>query len=284
MDLYSRLQSDLRLSRRAVSTQKQYLQQIRKFLAHFAHRVPEQLDEADVRAYLHHLIEEQHVRPQTHKSAVAAIKYLFAQTLGRPDVVARIPWPKVRDPLPTILSHEELVALFRAAETLLLRTVMLCAYAAGLRVSEACCVRIETIDSQRGVLRVLGKGGKTRLTLLSARLLKALRAYWAETRPPGPWLFPGHKNGLPISVRRVHEGFSRALRAADIRRPNVRFHSLRHSFATHMLEAGVDVRVLQAMLGHERVETTTRYAQVRADLIAQLPDPLDLLANKVQRG
>lgn len=284
MDLYSRVKSDLRLSRHATSTQDRYLHQIRKFFAYFADRVPEQLDEADVRTYLHHLIEERRVKPTTHKMAVAAIKYLFTQTLGRPEVVARIPWPKVRDPLPTVLAHAELVALFRAAETVLLRTILICAYAAGLRVSEACRVRVDDIDSQRGVLAVLGKGGKPRVTILSARLLRSLRAYWVEARPAGPWLFPGREPSRPIDSRRVHAGFRRAVSAASIRRPNVHFHSLRHSFATHMLEAGVDVRVVQALLGHERLDTTTRYAQVRTDLIARLPDPLDLLASKVQSG
>lgn len=284
MHLHDRLESDIRLSRRAASTQNHYLHHCRKFLAHFPDRDPQQLGEAEVRAYLHHLVDERQVSQYTHKMAVAGIKFLFVRTLGRPEAVARIPWPKVHDALPTVLAHAELVALIRRAQTPLLRAVLLVGYAAGLRVSEACRLQLPDIDSARKVIVVRGgKGGKDRLTVLSARLLWNLREYWRSTRPRGPWLFPGRTRAGHISVRHVHDGFACAVRAAGIRRKGVRFHSLRHSFATHMLEAGVNVRVLQSMLGHSQLQTTARYAQVRTDLIARLPDPLELLAGAVTR-
>lgn len=283
LDLHSRLKSDIRLSRRSKRTESQYRHHVTRFLAHFADRSPEELGEEEVRAYLHHLVEVRQASVHTQKMALAALKFLFERTLGRPDEVRRIPWPKVTDPLPTVLAHADLVALFRAAEALV-RIACLIAYAAGLRVSEVARLQVTDIDSARGVIVVRGgKGGKDRLTVLPPKLLAALRKYWSETRGPvaGPWLFPAATRDGHVSARRLDEGFAKARRAAGIRRRGVRFHSLRHTFATHALEAGVDVRVLQSMLGHRRIDTTTRYAQVRADLIAQVPDMLGLLAQTV---
>jgi site-specific recombinase XerD len=279
-DIDSRLKSDLRLSRRSPRTEKRYLHEARRFFAHFPKQAPERLGEAEVRKYLHHLVDVRRVSAYTHKMAVAAIKYLFEQTLGRPDEVKRIPWPKVVDGLPVVLAHADLVALFRAAAAVpLVRIACLCAYASGLRVSEVMRLQVPDVDSARGVLLVReGKGSRSRITVLPPRLLLALRRHWRETRPKGPWLFPGGTKAGHVGVHVLEDGFARARRAAGITRPGMRFHSLRHSFATHMLEAGVDVRILQALLGHKRVETTTRYAQVRTDLIARLPDPLELLA------
>lgn len=282
-DVDSRLQSDLRLSRRSKKTEKRYLHEARRFFAHFPDRLPETLGEAEVRAYLHHLVDVRHVSAYTHKMAVAGLRFLFERTLGRPEEVKRVPWPKVVDGLPVILAHAELVALFRAAAASpLVRVACLCAYASGLRVSEAMRLQVPDVDSGRGVLLVReGKGGRDRITVLPPRLLVALRRYWQEARPKGPWLFPGGTKAGHVGLHLLEDGFARARRAAGITRPGVRFHSLRHSFATHMLEAGVDVRILQVLLGHRRVETTTRYAQVRTDLIARLPDPLELLARTI---
>jgi site-specific recombinase XerD len=279
-DVHSRLQSDLRLSRRSKKTEKRYLHEARRFFAHFPDRSPETLGEAEVRAYLHHLVDVRRVSAYTHKMAIAGLRFLFERTLGRPEEVKRVPWPKVVDGLPVVLAHAELVALFRAAAAApLVRVACLCAYASGLRVSEAMRLQIADVDSGRGVLLGRdGKGGRDRITVLPPRLLVALRRYWRETRPKGPWLFPGGTKAGHVGLHVLEDGFARARRAAGITRPGVRFHTLRHSFATHMLEAGVDVRILQVLLGHRRVETTTRYAQVRTDLIARLPDPLELLA------
>lgn len=279
-DIDSRLKSDLRLSRRSPRTEKRYLYEARRFFAHFPDRSPETLGEVEVRAYLHHLVDVKHVSANTQKTALAGVRFLFERTLQRPEEVERIPWPKVVDGLPVVLEQAELVALFRAmVPTPVVRVGCLCAYASGLRVSEVMRLQVSDVDSARGVLVVRGgKGGRHRLTLLPLRLLLALRSHWREARPQGPWLFPGGTRAGHVSLHVLEAGFARARRTAGITRPGVRFHSLRHSFATHMLEAGVDIRILQAVLGHRRVETTTRYAQVRADLIARLPDPLELLA------
>lgn len=231
----------------------------------------------EVRQYLHHLVEERKVSASTQKMALAAIKFLYNVTLRRPEVVARIPWPKIVEPLPVILDRQELPPLFVAAPTPIIRVGMLLAYGAGLRVSEVARFEIGQIDSKRGVIIVRkGKGGKDRLTLLSPTLLAELRCYWRQVRPQPPWLLPGSRQGQPISRRMLQNGMCEAVRIAHITK-DVSFHSLRHAFATHMLEAGVDTRVIQAMLGHASMKATNRYTQVRADIFATLPDPLKFL-------
>lgn len=275
-ETYSRMSSDLRLARRSEGTQNEYLRYGRRFLE-FSGKPEAELGEADVRAWLHHLLDERKVAVTTQKMATAAVKFLFERTLGRPEAVARIPWPKVPEPLPVVLAHAQLVALLRAEASLLRRTALVCAYGAGLRVSEVCRLQVPDIDSARGVLHVRhGKGDKDRLAPLSATLLHQLRAYWRRTRPPGPWLFPGGTEEGHIGISTLQGVYRDAAHRAGIRVPGS-FHSLRHSCATHLLEAGVDLRVIQVLLGHKRLQTTTRYAQVRGDLVAALPDLLGAL-------
>jgi site-specific recombinase XerD len=270
------MNSDLRLARKSESTQAQYLAHARRFVA-FHRRSPDQMGEAEIRQYLHHLVDARKVSPYVQKMALAAIKFLYATTLRRPEAVASIPWPKVVDPLPVILDRSEVADLFTAAPTPVALIGMLLAYGAGLRVSEACRICTDDIDSKRGIIVVRnGKGGKDRLTLLSPTLLLELRSYWADIRPPNPWLLPSYNKGTHASKRVLQYGFNKAARACQLRK-NVRFHSLRHSMSTHLLEAGVDSRIIQVLLGHKSIRTTSRYMQVRADLLSALPDPLAFL-------
>ena len=274
-----RMSSDLKLKGYSSATCEAYLRCAKNFVA-YCGRPPRELGEADVRAYLHHRIDDCKVGAAAVKMDLAAIKFLFAQTLRRPEVVESIPWPKVPKPIPEILSPDELVRLFDHARTESMRTALETMYAAGLRVSEVCRLQLRDLDSARGVVHVrLGKGNKDRLTLLSPSLLSNLRAYWRQFRPDS-WLFPGRGGRRPVGRRAVQSGFSEAVHRAKITRA-VKPHSLRHSFATHMLEAGVDIRVIQALLGHKSLRTTSRYTQVRVDYIAQLPDPLALLTRRV---
>ena len=271
-----RMDSDLRLARKADGTRAQYLSHARRFVA-FHGRSPEELGEDEVRQYLHHLIDDKRASAETQKMALAGIKYLYTVTLQRPEVVAAIPWPKVVEPLPTILDRTELPPLFAAAPTLVARAGMLLGYAAGLRVSEVAHLCVADLDSLRHAIVVRGgKGGKDRLTLFSPMLAEQLRRYWVAVRPAGPWLLPGARPDRPVTTRQLQEGLRQAARQAQLRK-EITFHSLRHGFATHMLEAGVDIRIIQSMLGHRSIRTTSRYAQVRADLLASLPDPLALL-------
>jgi site-specific recombinase XerD len=274
--LYDRMDSDLRLARKADATRTQYLSHARRFVA-YHHRSPEELGEAEVRQYLHHLVDEKHASAELQKMALAGIKYLYTVTLQRPEVVAAIPWPKVVDPLPTILDRSELPPLFDATPSPVVRAGMLLGYAAGLRVSEVARLRVEDLDSPRHAIVVRGgKGGRDRLTLFCPTLVEQLRRYWVTVRPSGPWVLPGTRPDQPVSKRQLQDGLQQAARRAQLRK-EITFHSLRHAFATHMLESGVDIRIIQSMLGHKSIRTTTRYTQVRADLLASLPDPLALL-------
>jgi integrase/recombinase XerD len=274
--MYDRMDADLRLARKSPDTRVEYLRQVRCF-ERFAKRLPDQLGKDDVRVYLLDLVEKKKVSPQTQKMALAGLKFLYGTTLQRPEVVAGIPWPKVVSPLPAIINQSEIPVLLAAAESPLIRAAMATAYAAGLRVSEVCALRFEDIDSQRNVLVVReGKGARPRQAFLSSYLVDELRRYWKAVRPTPPWLFPGTRVDTHVTKRVVQVGFNRAARAAGLRRP-VTFHSLRHSFGTHMLEAGVDSRVIQVLLGHKSIHTTMRYTQVRTDIYRSLPDLLALL-------
>ena len=278
-EFHDRMQSDLRLARKASGTQTEYLAHARRFVA-FHRRPPTELGEAEVRQYLHHLIDERKASVYTQKMATAGIKFLYSVTLQRPEVVASIPWPKVVDPLPAILDPSEVSPLFAAACSLVVRAGMMLGYAAGLRVSEVCALRVEDLDAKRSAIVVRGgKGGKDRQTLLSPLLHEQLRRYWLAVRPAGPWLLPGSKPEAPLDRRVLQDGIRLAVQKVGLRK-RITFHSLRHSFATHMLEAGVDLRVIQSMLGHASIGTTTRYLQVRSDLLAKLPDPLALLRSR----
>lgn len=274
--IYYRMESDLKLKRLSDKTRKEYLRCAKAFVAHFM-RSPEELGEQEIRQYLHHLVEDRQVSAATQKMALAAIKYLYSQTLGRPEEVASIPWPKTPRELPEILSFEELSELFDRARTPFLLTSFQVAYGSGLRVSEVCRLQADDIDSKRGVLHVrAGKGNKSRLTVLSPMLLAELRRHWAAEKLQGPWIFPGRTALGCVGRSTLQNGFKEAIRKAGISK-SVTYHSLRHSFGTHLLEAGVDIRVIQALLGHKSLRTTTRYTQVRADYIATVPGTLELL-------
>jgi len=276
-ELDTRMDSTLCLARRSAGTRGEYLRWARQFLAFTGDKPEAELCEDDVRAWLHHLVEERKVAATTQKMATAAVKFLFARVLGRPEELAGIPMPKIPEPLPVVLSHEDLLALFDNEPVLLKRTAMVCAYGAGLRVSEVCELQTSDLDAERGILHVRhGKGDKARITALTQTLLAQLRGYWRRTRPAGPWLFPGRTEAGHIGREALQKAYRDAARNAGLREPGT-FHSLRHSTATHLLECGVDLRVIQVLMGHKRLETTTRYTKVRGDLIAAMPDLLGQL-------
>jgi site-specific recombinase XerD len=191
-------------------------------------------------------------------------------------VVSFLSWPKERARLPEVLSPEEVSRLLDSFDTFKYRTLFRTIYATGLRISEACQLTTGDIDASRGVIRVRdGKGGKERLVTLSDELLRTLRAYWRVARPPAPYLF-ATASGRPLGAKTARAALRRAAESAGISK-RVTPHTLRHSFATHLLERGTDLRVIQVLLGHSSLRTTTRYTRVSAKLIAQAPSPLDLL-------
>jgi site-specific recombinase XerD len=239
-------------------------------------RSPEDLGEAEVRSFLIHQIEVDQLAYSSYRQLYSALKFLYGITLQRPEVVGQIPFPK-RPPtrLPKVLTATELTAFFTALDDAKYGAILMTCYAAGLRISEACGLRIVDIDSRRMVIRVLGKGGKERWTVLSPRLLNVLRAYWQLQRPDS-WLFPGSRPGRSVTADSVRRAFHAACAKAGL--PfGYSPHSLRHSFATHLLDVGTDLVLIQTLLGHESIRTTSRYTHVSLERIHKAQSPLDLL-------
>jgi len=274
----TRMEADLRLANLRPGTQAEYLRCAKAYVKYHM-RPPEEMDWEEVRAFLVHLRDERRVSPSTQKVYVASLKFLYGKTLDRPEVMR--PWcmPKMPENLPVVLSGSEVEALMVAVQGIKYRAVLLATYGAGLRIGEACKLRIEDVDSLRMLLRVHdGKGGRERYVMLGQRLLVALRAYWlaSEPKPRGPYLFPSSRPDQPLAKESVRKVLRKAARQAGITK-KVTPHVLRHSFATHLLEAGTDIRTIQVLLGHKSIRTTTRYAQVSTRLLSRTTSPLDLL-------
>jgi integrase/recombinase XerD len=209
--------------------------------------------------------------------ASAGIRFLFSHTLGRHDVSTAIPPRRTPHRLPHVLSKEELEGLFGVVRNPKHRALLMTTYAAGLRASEVVRLKVTDIDSDRRVIRVrCGKGEKDRDTLLSPRLLRDLRDYWRRCRPPLPWLFVAQRSDRPLRSQTAGKIFTHAKLRAGIHKPGG-IHMLRHAFATHLLEAGVDLRIIQSVLGHKSIRTTARYAHLTRKTIDATRSPLDLL-------
>jgi site-specific recombinase XerD len=231
----------------------------------------------EVRRFLLHLVEKRKIKPPTQQLYAAALKFLYAVTLGRPEVAVAIPLPKVRQNLPPILSGTEVEQLLEAIESIKYRTIVLTAYGAGLRIAEVCSLEVQDIDSKRLLIHVRkGKGGRDRYVMLSTRVLLALRTYWRATRPVGPQLFPGREPGTTISHAAVRAALREAAQRCKLSK-RVTPHILRHSFATHLLELGTDLRVIQVLLGHGSIRSTARYTRVSQAHIGRTQSPADAL-------
>lgn len=274
--LRDRMEQDLILKKLSPATRTNYLLYCRKFAAHYR-RSPEELGETEIRDFLMHAIQIEQVSYGTYRQILAALKFLYTVTLGRPWEVERIPFPR-REPqaFPEVLQKSQLLQLFAALRSPKYRALFLTCYAAGLRISEACALRVEDIDSKRMLIRVrYAKGSKQRYTVLSRQLLNSLRAYWRVQRPP-EWLFPGQGQAPHISPDTARQVFRAARERAGLGRWCTP-HTLRHSFATHLLESGTELVVIQALLGHSNIRTTTTYTHVRTDHLAKVTSPLDAL-------
>ena len=274
--LRDRMEADLRLRNLRPSTQANYLRYVQRFVAHYR-RSPEEMGWEEVRGFLLHLRDEKHLSPSTQKVCAAALKFLYSVTLNRPEVVKSFCIPKVPHKLPEVLSGSEVEELFGAVRSIKYRALIMTTYGAGLRIGEVCRLHVADINSKRMLLRVReGKGGHERYVMLSERLLAVLRVYWKETRPKGPYLFSGSESDKPLSPESVRRVLRKAVKQCGITR-QVTPHTLRHSFATHLLESGTDIRTIQVLLGHRSIATTTVYAQVSARHIARTTSPLDVL-------
>lgn len=273
--LRQRMVEDMEIRNLSHNTQLSYLQQVSS-LAKYYQRSPETLGLEEIRAYQVHLTTERKLAPGSLSIIASALRFLYKVTLKREWADTEIPRPKTPFKLPVILSREEVAHFLESIASLKHRTILMTAYAAGLRISEVTRLKITDIDSQRMMLRVdQGKGQKDRYVMLSPQLLEILRVYWKATRAKD-WLFPGDIPGRPISKDAVEQACQKARRVSGIKKP-ITPHSLRHGFATHLLESGTDVRKIQLLMGHRSLATTARYLKVATTTVCATTSPFDLL-------
>jgi site-specific recombinase XerD len=267
--------ADMQLRGLAPRTQKAYLAVVEQ-LADYYHQSPAHLTQNQIQCYLLHLIEERKLAWSSTNQAACALRFLYRTTLRQPDTYCCIPARKTAAQLPEILSPNEVARLLDACLLLKHRALLMTTYAAGLRVAETCALKVDDIDSDRMMLRIEGgKGGRDRYSLLSPALLDTLRQYWRAERPRR-WLFAKRDGNGPIDVSHAQKAFYRAKRRAGIHKQGG-IHSLRHAFATHLLEAGVDIHTIGRLMGHDKITTTARYLHLRQQQ-AKTNSPLDLLS------
>lgn len=283
METYrEQMQRDMVLRNLSPKTQYLYHNAARGLEDHFR-KPPDQLIEDDVKAFLHSIVTDKKLSQSSLKIAYSALRFLYETTLGKSWVIDKIPYPKTAKAIPHILSKDDIQRLFDATATLKQRAMLMMTYSAGLRARETARLKITDIDSKRMMIRVeQSKGNKDRYTLLSQVALETLREYWKQYRPK-EWLFTRDTNSLEhVPAEAVSTAFLRAKRQANLRKPAT-CHTLRHSFATHLLEAGVDLHTIQVLMGHSSIRTTTVYLHVSKKNLAKVVSPLDLDPPKKSR-
>ena len=279
--LRTRMTEDMKLRTLSPHTQRVYVSVVARFAAYFQ-KSPERLAPEDVRTYLLHIVNERRASWSFYNQTLCALRFLYHTTLGRPHLLDGIPCPKKTKRLPVILSPDEVQRFFSVIRNPKHRALFMTAYATGLRVSELVNLRVEDIDGARMLIRVRqGKGFKDRYVKLADRLLIELREYW-NLRRPTTWLFPGEHSERPIHASTVNRLCSDIANRAALGK-HVSVHTLRHSFATHLLDHGTDLRTIQVLLGHRTLSTTAIYTHVSQAKLQSTPSPLDLLeAKKVE--
>lgn len=276
-ELRRRMDDDMLARGFADRTRESYLWAVTG-LARFYHRAPDQISDDEVQAYLVHLIRDRQRAWSTCNIVVNGLRFFYHTTLKRDRTTFTIPSPRQSGKLPVVLSRDEVQRLLSHATNPRHRIMLMTTYAAGLRLNEVVHLQVHDIDAARMTIRVTqGKGGKDRDTLLSTRLLEALRVYWKVERPTD-WLFPARAKGpgRPMDPSGLQKAYQTAKRRAGLTKPGG-IHTLRHCFATHLLEAGVDLHTIQRLLGHGHLSTTTRYFQLTRHTQAGPGSPLDLL-------
>ena len=274
--LRKRMIEDMCLRNFAGTTQRSYIHYVAEFAKYFK-RSPEELDLEAVRQYQLYLTQERKLSPQSVNTFVSAVQFLYLVTLEMPWDKHAFPRARLEEKLPVVLAPDEVQRFLDQVCGVKNRAVLLTCYGSGLRISEAIALKITDIDSKRMLIRVEhGKGGKDRYAMLSPGLLELLRAYFRVMRPAKPWLFPSWRPPLHLTAGGVQTACREAWQRSGLSK-RVSPHVLRHSFATHLLERGVDSRVIQALLGHSRIETTARYVAVSPATISATQSPLDQL-------
>jgi site-specific recombinase XerD len=259
-------------------TQVSYINAVAKLALHY-HKRPDQISQEEIHEYLLYLQEDRRLSWNSCNVAICGLRFFYNQVLARQDMYLEIPPRKHPESLPEVFSQAELQRLFDSANTLRDRVLLMTTYSAGLRVGEVVCLKINDIHSERMLIRVKqGKGKKDRYTLLSQKLLKELRAYWYMYRPR-LWLFPAAKGNQdrPLSISSAQKTYNQAKKKANLTRGRG-IHTLRHCFATHLLEAGADLRMIQQLLGHKSIQTTLVYLKITQKYLSKRSDTFDLLA------
>ena len=275
--LRHRMIEDMSLRNLAPRTQEHYIRSCKK-LAAFLRRSPDTATAEDIRLFQLHLAE-QGVSICTRNRTMTGVAFLFRVTLRHPEIADQIEYIAEPQKIPVVLSPEEVRRLLDAAPSFKCRLLLSLAYGCGLRASEVVLLKVSDIDSAQMVIRIeQAKGRKDRYVMLSPELLDMLRQWWKAARPQG-WLFPGRPAVNPLTTRQLNRLFHLAAKAAETKK-GATLHSLRHSFATHLLESKLDIRMIQALLGHKRLDTTAHYTRVATDLISKVVSPLDQLVKK----
>ena len=281
--LRQRMEEDMRMRKLAPKTQEAYIRAVRRFTKYLG-RSPDTATAEDLRLFQLHLVDEG-ISAITLNATITGLKFLFDVTMGHGDVLAKMQSVRVPHKIPVILNKQEVSRLIACAGNLKHQTALAVAYGTGLRVSEVLALKVSDIDSQRMTLRVeQGKGGKDRYAMISPILLERLRVWWRVARAQGKmlnggWLFPGLDPIDPLSAKQLNRAIHEAATLAKIDK-RVSMHTLRHSFATHLLEQKVDIRVIQVMLGHKKLETTALYTQVATEILKEVISPLETLPLK----
>ena len=275
--LRQRMLEDLQIRNYSPATVRCYVRSVADFAKHFK-RSPDQLGSEEIRSWQLYLLRDKGVKISSYIQAICGLRFFFSNTLNRKVEIERIALPRYEKKLPVILSKEEVKAMLQAPRNLGHRAILATLYGSGLRVSEATNLKVCDLDGIRKVIWIRdGKGNKDRQVMLSAPLREVLAAYYRWKRPTD-WLFPGGKPGCPISREAVFDTCRKAARAAGIAKP-VHPHSLRHAFATHLLEDGVNLLVIRDLLGHRNLKTTARYLHVADTTIRSIRSPLELLGS-----
>ncbi len=273
--LRQRMIDDMAMRNMSPNTQKAYTYAVSNF-ARYHRQSPDHLGIEHVRDYRLHLLARG-LKARSVNPIVGALRFFYGTTLGNKELAQQIPFARAEDTLPAVLTRDQVLQLLRAEPDVMMRTIFITIYAAGLRISEVVKLTLSDINSARKVIHVRqAKGHKDRYVMLSEQLLSILRKYWKHKRPTGEHLFPGLIPDRPITVRSVQRAFRQAADQAGLEE-DVSPHTLRHSFATHLYEQGVDIRTIQQLLGHSNINSTTRYTRVAITTIRNIQSPLELL-------
>jgi integrase/recombinase XerD len=280
-ELRKKMIREMELRNLSENTQRSYLQTVYALSKHYM-QSPDKLTKEMIEEYLLYLKKEKGNALTTIGSAITGIRFLYNHVLGDEKLSPSCSFAKTPSKLPTVLSHEEIWSIINATGNIKHRLLLMTTYSAGLRASEALALKAEHIDGKRMLIKVTGKGGKERYTLLSKKLLPELREYYKTYRPE-ILLFPSHRKGKPLTYETIRSVYEKAREKACVKR-GAGVHTLRHSFATHLLEAGYDIRKIQVLMGHTRLTTTMIYLHVSRETIAKIPSPLDLFNPDTTNG